>query len=132
MGSQNATGISVVAKSNVTIRNKDGRQIIKSDSLPDIETIVVSAPPAREEGDIVNGLYMGGRSASARVASKPGVTRDLDVELGDNKTIVTVPESLQGTDHMKGTVHTGARVVVNNSEDDSRVRESDAGSLTSH
>lgn len=132
MGSLNATGISVVTKSNVTIRNRGGRQIVKSDSASDVETTVVSTPPDRTEGDIVNGLYMGGRSASARVASKPGVTRDLDVELGDNKTIGTVPESLQGTTAQKSTKHSGTKLIVSNSHDDTKVRESDAGALTNH
>jgi hypothetical protein len=132
MGSVNANGISVVDKQNLTFRNRGGRQIVKSDSRADVETTIVSSPPARTEGSIVNGLYMGGRSASARVASKPGVTRDLDVELGDNKTIATVPEALQGTTAMKSVKHTGAKVVVSNSHDDTKVRESDAGSLTNH
>lgn len=132
MGSQNATGISVVAKSNVTIRNRGGRQIVKSDSRADVETTLVSSPPARTEGGIVNGLYMGGRSASARVASKPGVTRDLDVELGNNKTIATVPEALQGTNAQESVKHSGTKLIVGNSHDDTKTRKSDAGALTSH
>jgi len=132
MGSQNATGISVVTKSNISIRNRDGRQIMKSNSASDVETTIVSAPPVRLEGGTVNGLYMGGRSASARVASKPGVIRDLDVELGDNKTIAVVPDGLQGTINQLSVTHTGAKVVVSNGHDSTRTRESDAGSLTSH
>lgn len=131
MGSLNATGISVVAKSNVTIRNRGGRQIVKSDSAADIETTVVSEPPVRLEGGTVNGLFMGGRSASARVASKPGVTRDLDVELGNNKTIAVIPEAL-GVTAQVAVSHTGAKVLVNNSQSEVRSRESDAGALTPH
>lgn len=132
MGSQNATGIEVVSKQNLSFRNRGGRQIYKTDAAMDIKTTIVTEPPVREEGGTVNGLYMGGRSASARVASKPGVTRDLDVELGDNKTIATVPDSLQGTTNQLSVTHTGAKVVVSNGHDSTRTRESDAGSLTSH
>lgn len=132
MGSQNATGIEVVSKQNLSFRNRGGRQIYKTDARDDSKTTIVTEPPAREEGDIVNGLYMGGRSSSARVASTNGGTRDLDVELGDNKTIATVPDGLTGTIPQMGVTHTGARVVVSNGHDGTRTRESDAGSLTSH
>lgn len=147
MGSTNATGISVVDKQNLTFRNRGGRQIVKSDSRADVETTIVSAPPERIAGSgsivrqdgsveyntgIVNGLYMGGRSSSARVASTNGGSRDLDVELGDNKTIATVPDGLSGTIPQIGVTHTGAKLVVSNSHDDSYTRASDSGSLTNH
>jgi len=132
MGSQNATGISVVDKQNLTFRNRGGRQIVKSDSRADVETTIVSEPPVRLEGGTVNGLYMGGRSSSARVASTNGGTRDLDVELGDNKTIATIPDGLSGTINQLSVTHTGAKVVVSNGSDSTRTRESDAGSLTNH
>lgn len=132
MGSQNATGIEVVSKQNLTFRNRGGRQIVKSDSRSDVETTIVSEPPVRLEGNTVNGLYMGGRSSSARVASTNGGTRDLDVELGDNKTIATVPDGLAGTINQLSVTHTGAKVVVSNGHDSTRTRESDAGSLTNH
>lgn len=147
MGSQNATGIEVVSKQNLTFRNRGGRQIVKSDSRSDVETTIVSAPPERIAGSgsivrqdgsveyntgIVNGLYMGGRSSEARIASTDGGPRVLDVELGDNRTIATIPDGLSGTINQLSVTHTGAKVVVSNGSDSTRTRESDAGSLTPH
>lgn len=148
MGSLNAAGgPTVVSKDNKTFRNRGGRQIYKTDSQDDTKTTIVSAPPAREEGEwsivrddnsvttqteIVTGIYMGGRSSALRVASKDGAARALSVDLADNKTIAVIPDGLSGTTPQVGIKHTGAKVVVNNSVGDTVVRESDEDAYGPH
>jgi hypothetical protein len=144
MGSLDATGISVVSKTNVTIRNRAGRQIVKSDSATDVETTVVSSPPVhvfnsgsivRDNNSvvytsgIVNGLYFGSRSSSALKPSVPGTVRDLKVNLAGNKTVGVVPTALSGVIPEYDVKHAGQKVIVGNTIDDSRTRKSDAGAF---
>lgn len=148
MGSLNAVGgPTIVSKDNKTFRNRGGKQIYKTDSDGDVKTTIVSAPPAREEGEwnivrddnslhsqneIVTGTYMGGRSSALRIASENGAVRSLDVNLAGNKTIAVVPTALEGTTPQIGLKHTGTKVVENNSVSDTVERKSDEGAFGPH
>lgn len=142
MGSLNATGITVVSKSNVTIRQRGGRQVVKSDSLTDTETTLVQSPPEHVYNSgsvvrdstsvvytsgIVNGLYMGGRSASARIPSAPGTPRDLKVNLAGNKTIAVIPSGLTSPIPQTSVEHLGSKLVKSDNITDTNTDVSDSG-----
>jgi hypothetical protein len=142
MASLSGNGIPVVSKVQTTITHQ-GRNIVKSQTVGDTETTIVDAPPDRtiSSGSVVTqagavsytedkvwGVYMMGRSTLDRVASKQGNTRTLDVELGDNITDAVIPETLVPHVPQIDVRHTGARVTVHNSQNDSLIeRASDSG-----
>jgi hypothetical protein len=145
MGSLNANGIPVVAKTSTTIINRDGRQVYRTVSTNDTDATIVSSPPdrvigsgsvVRDDGsvqyieEVAYGLYMGGRSNNDRVASKVGATRDQDVELGDNQTMAVIPTTLTPHTPQLDTRHTGNRVTTHQSVGDSLVeRVANSGSF---
>jgi hypothetical protein len=142
MGSLNADGIPVVSKTSDTFRNRDGTMIYKTNSVTDVKSNEAASSEERAIGsgsmisggtctyveEKVWGVTMGGRTTSARVASKVGNTRDLDVELGDNQTIAVIPTGLGGNVPQLDVRHTGNRVVTHQSIGDVLVeRASDTG-----
>lgn len=144
MGSLSGNGIPVVSKTPYTFTNQDGRQIVRSNSVDDTDSVLVnnstpdrtisSGSIVRDNGSVeyvedkVYGLYMMGRSTDERVASKVGNTRGLDVELGDNMTDAVIPEGLTPNVPQIGIKHTGNKIVHNQSVGDTVVeRLADSG-----
>jgi len=144
MGSLNASasGIPVVAKTNTTFRKGDIK-IVKSDSVGDTETVLVSGPVTRtissgsivrDDGtvqyhqDLVYGLYMGGRSADVRIPSEVGVTRDISVaQPAGSGTVAVIPSYLDNDIPQLSMKHTGNKIVEGQSVGDtvvSRVEDS--------
>lgn len=143
MGSLNhASGIPVVAKTNTTFRKGDIK-IVKSDSVEDTETVIVSTAPTRtissgsivrDDGtvqyheDLVYGLYMGGRSANVRVPSEVGVSRTLTVTMPEGSgTVAVIPTYLDDDIPQLSMKHTGNKIVEGQSVGDtvvSRVEDS--------
>lgn len=130
MGSLNASGIPIVAKNSNTFRKRDVR-ITRESSKNDTIATVVSTPVTRtitsgsivrDNGvvvyneDLVWGVYMQGRTNTARVASKAGVTRSVVVDLdGGNLSREVIPTGLGAPTPQLSIRHEGNTVVESNS-----------------
>ncbi len=130
MGSLNASGIPIAAKNSNTFRKRDVR-ITRESSKNDTIAVVVSTPVnrtitsgsiIRDNGsvvyneDLVWGVYMQGRTNTARVASKAGLARSIVVELdGANVSREVIPTGLGAPTPQLTIRHLGNTVVEENS-----------------
>lgn len=110
MGSLNAAGVPVPAKTPLSYRKMDTR-ITQVDAATDVvQTVTTNRPElnrslgsgciVRDNGvadctqTVAWGLYKESRSTSARIASDESAVRDLSVATSGNTTIAVIPTSL--------------------------------------
>jgi len=111
MGSLNASGVPVPAKTPLSYRKMDTRitqtdaanDVIEevTDNRPELNRPLGSGCIVRENGvadcteTVVFGLYKESRSTSERIASDEDAVRDLSVATSGNATVAVIPTSLQ-------------------------------------
>lgn len=146
MGSLNASGISVVAKDNVSYRVRSAR-ITATASEDDTVTTVTShrhdlirplgsGSIVRDNGttsyfdEVVWGGAFQARFTTARIASAVGASRTVFADTSGNVTIAVVEDSLQNENAQEGWVHTGNRLVGRQSVGDTLIaRTANSGSI---
>lgn len=140
MGSLNAPGVPVPAKTPLSYRKMDIR-IVQTDAQNDvIETVTRNRPEVSRPlgsgciiadtptGAVANctqtvawGLYREARSTSQRIASDENAVRDLSVATSGNATIAVIPASLS-PDIPQTTVRSlGTHLDVRNSVTDGQI-----------
>ena len=145
MGSLNASGIPVPAKTPDSYRKFDNR-IISTDNRDDSRTLIAndaldvsraigSGSIVRDNGNVeyyeelVFGVTRMGRTCQERIASDTGCVRTVVVDLAGNSGIVVIENSLKPTIPQKWAGHTGNRVLNADSATDTTTRVSNEGAF---
>jgi len=144
MGSLPASGIPVVLKQPVSFRKHDIR-IKSTDNRTDVVTVITDNRPelnrpigsgsivrsgvVEYNEELVVGAILMARTCNERIASDPGCTRDVVVDLGDGQTIAVIPTGLEPTTPQLWAAHRGNLISVADSTDDSQVRVSSSGAF---
>jgi hypothetical protein len=148
MGSLSASGIPVVAKQPVSFRKHDIR-IKSTDNRTDVVTVVTSNRPAlarpigsgsivRDGGvvdyneELVVGAIRMARTSPERIASAPGASRAVVVDLDDGQTGAVIPTGLLPTTPQLHTAHRGNLISIADSTDQSQSRVSSSGAFDTY